>query len=516
MRAIFGLVAALSVTAISSCMFIRDFDELQSEGEDASAGSSGEGGSGAAGAHPGTGGSAGEAGGGGSTEDCESDCDDDDPCTNDVCDGGVCRHYSAGAIADGLSATAPDADAQVLFLTGSPSGFYASVTSGNGADSAVALYSFDNEDSDLRVGPAVNDSRVLGGNALRAVPGARVALVAERETPYLVHVFAALTDASASSLPLEGDLANVWQLTLDSDLEPLEPAGVQRLSGLTPDYYVGQLGPIAWPSGNVYHSAWIGENRTAVYLRSKNTSLQRTLGDGSTPVAAIAPLGDVDSNPGVIWLSAGQPARAYGQVVGLAGPSELSGCPDIAGDFYSTHSSEIRSGLWVASFTRLVHDGNEVTGVNTELQVLGCAAESPSCSVLVDDGGLDCTTQPMNGAYDLVTAILTRANEPNIIYEAILLPQYTTNVDEVTAYLQVVRANLDGSGGNDALFVGYGHEVATVTGDPALWSPAVAFSGDEHLAAAWIEAGPSGAGEAHFERYRLCPFTDDDREHPAD
>ena len=514
MRAIFGLVAVVSVTAVASCMFIRDFDELQEGDEDANAGSSGQGANGEAGAPSAGGGSAGASGSAGATQDCDSDCDDDDPCTTDVCDDGACRHYSAGAVADGLSATVPRADARTLFLTGNPNGFYASVTSGDGADTSVQLYFFDHDEADLRAGPAVNDARVLGGNSLRAVPGARVALVAEREPPYLVQVFSALTDASASSLPLEGDLANVWQITLDADLEPLAAPAVQRLSGLTPDYYVGQLGPIAWLLGNVYHSAWIGENRTAVHLQSSNAATRRTLGDGSTPVASIAPLGDSDSNPGVVWLSAGEPARAYGQLVGLAGPSELPGCPNAEGDFYGTHSSEIRSGLWVASFTRLERDGADVIGVNTELQLLACDASAGSCGVLSGDGGVDCDEQPLGGVYDLVAAILTRANEPNIIYEAIVAPQYT-DADAVSAYLQVVRASLDGSGDSRTLFDGFGHEIAAATGDPALWSPAVAFSGDEHLAVGWIEAGQSGAGEAHFERYRLCPLTDDDVEHEA-
>jgi hypothetical protein len=354
---------------------------------------------------------------------------------------------------------------------------------------------------------------VLGANPLRVVPGSRVAVVPEPELPYYVHAFAALTDAPTTTPLTTNDLASVWQVTLDSVLQPL-PAGAapRQVSDLgRADYVVGQLGPIAWRMGNDIHVAWIGAGRTTIHVDSTGVIGDRTLGDGATPVAAISPLGDLSSNPGVIWLSAGDPPQAFGEIVGPLPPSLLQGCPNARGAFVLAHSSMLRTGLWVASWTRLEVDvNNNPVSVTSELQLVGCA-EVVGCSVAAPATGLDCSEQPRDGTYDGVSAILAPANEPNIIYEAVLASQYA-DAEQADAILQVVSADFSTDPPRTRTMVeGLGEVVSSATGDPPLWSNAVAFSGTDRVAVAWVEPGPDGtSAQAHFERYRICPLTDDD------
>jgi hypothetical protein len=513
MRQLFTFVAMLCAPAVAACVLIRDFDELQ-DGDGADRVTAGTGAAaadaGAAGGAAGSGGANDTAGAAGSG----CDCDDHDPCTRDACDAdGRCRHYSNGAILDGLSAAEGSGKAEVVTLSGNAQGFYAAVTSGDGVDSEVTLYSFGPNDTDLVQGPSVAERRVLGVGSLRAVPGAAVALVAEDQAPFNVEVVAAVTDEPSGVRLDDGRLASVWQITLDAGLQPLDPPAGQRLSqGVEGDYVVGQRGPIAWQLGTV-HAAWIGAGWTDVHV-STDRARHPSLGDGSSLVAAIAPLGDTSSRPGVLWFtapSADSYGQAYAQIIGSATPDPIDGCP-MEGEFIAAHTSELRTGLWVASWTRATRDASgEVDGVFGEIQMVGCGATG--CALTVDEGQtLDCSDQPRPGMYDAVIAMLTPASEPGIVYEALFTPQSLED-GEAAAYLQVVRLDFNDLERSVMLFLGLGREVARVPSGGAVFSPAVAFSGTDRLAVAWVEASSAtGQREAHFERYRLCPLTQDDEE----
>ena len=86
------------------------------------------------------------------------------------------------------------------------------------------------------------------------------------------------------------------------------------------------------------------------------------------------------------------------------------------------------------------------------------------------------------------------------------------SLTEAAALLQILRVDLENDGGGMTLFSGQGLEITRGRAEGAVRSTAAEFSADR-LAIAWIEIDEdTELGEAHFERYRLCPLTDDDLE----
>jgi hypothetical protein len=478
LRKILPILSLLGATAVVSCAFIRDFDELQAGGPIAGA--------------AGTAAAGGAAGAAGSA--CEA-CDDHDPCTRDTCVAdGTCHHYSNGAILDGVDATIGAGTAQAVTLTGSAQRFYAAVVTGDAAASTVTLYSLGPADDTPVLGPTVQGPRGLGGGTLRAVPGAAVALVAQTDIPNHVLAYAAVTET--------GSVGSVWRFTLSPTLQPVPGAQPERLSAANrDDYLMAQRGPIAWQMGSTVHGAWIGDDGTTIHLNSTGQLLNRSLGNGSTAVQSIAPLGN-GTDPGVLWLGAGTPAQGFGQVVGALAPSLLALCP-AEGQFLSASTSHLTGGVWIASMTRALTDG-----ITDELRMLGCAGTA--CTV--SDSG--CGQQPSAGMYDAVTALQQSPSETQVAYEAVLTPQYL-GPTEVAAYFQVIRIDFGTDPvGARALFPDLsGLEVARVASAVplAIGSPSVAFSGTDRVAVAWIQpAAAGGPPEARIQRYQLCPFTADD------
>ncbi len=493
-KTLVGLMLATTV-GTASCAVIRDFDELQTGGDETGGdGSTEDGGA------PGTttaAGAAGTAGSGGTagTGEPTCDCDDDDPCTRDTCNAqGECIHRTNGAVPDGVSVTLEDGNVQAISLTANGRGFYAAVTMGDDTASLVRLYSLANDDTSLQDGPALSDSGVLGTDTLRAVPGAAVALLARTEAPLTVAAFAALTDAPESTAVVDGDPAQVWSVNLSERLEPLDPISAYALpSGVNGDYVVGQRGPIAWVASGESHAAWIDVGGT-LKLHTIG-GITRTLGEAGLSPTVIAPLG-TSAEPGLLWFGA-TPEQAYAEFPGAVPPrTEINGC-DSQGLFIAADTAPLNEGIWSVTWTRAAFSANgEVLSLDSEGHTLLCAAGA--CGFT-----LDCSGQPYSGGYDGVIASTTRQSEPGVIYQATVSPAYLA-AGTATAILQIHWAEIMQEGRYLALITGGGRQITNAP----LASAQVEFSAGSRVAVAWVQQNEtSGQGEAHIERLRLCPPT---------
>ena len=501
-----ALAGALSIT---SCALIRDFDELQKGGDSTGGDNSTDGGGAGMTATAGTSGAAGAAataqsGGAAGSGTPTCDCDDNDPCTRDTCNAaGECIHRTNGAVSDGVTLTLDDDDVQAISLTANGRGFYAAVTVGDETASEVQLYSLANEGTSLQDGPALSDSGVLRDDALRAVPGAAVALLARTEAPLTVAAFAALTDAPESATVADGSAGQVWAVNLNEQLEPLEPISAYGLpSGTNGDYVVGQRGPIAWQASGEAHVAWIDVGGT-LQLHTVG-GITRTLGEAGLSPTVIAPIGTAAS-PGLLWFGA-TPEQAYAEFpAAIRTRTPINGC-DNQGLFIAADTARLNEGLWSVTWTRLaLGPDEEVVSLNAEGHTLLCAAGT--CGFTPN-----CTGQPYYGGYGGVIAATTRQSEPGVVYQATVSPAYLAG-GTATATLQIHWAEIMENGRYLALIAGGGRRIT----DAPLSSAQVEFSAGSRLAVAWVEEDEAtGRGEAHIERLRLCPPTATDIATAAD
>jgi len=335
---------------------------------------------------------------------------------------------------------------------------------------------------------------VLGNDTLRAVPGAAAAILARTEAPLTVAAFPALTDAPVGTVVENGDAAQVWAVNLNEQLEPLDPISAYGLpSGINGEYVVGQRGPIVWYASGEYHAAWIDVGGT---LRLHTIGgITRTLGEAGLSPTVIAPLG-TSAEPGLLRFGA-TPEQAHAESPGAVPPrTEINGC-DNQGLFIAADTARLNEGLWSVTRTRVAFgSAGEVLSLSSEGHTLLCAAGT--CGFTPD-----CSSQPYAGGYGSAVATTTRETEAGVIYQATLSPAYLEN-DAATAILQIHRAELMENGRHLALITGGGRQIT----DMPLASAQIEFSAGNRVAVAWVEENQtSGQGEAHVERFRLCPPT---------
>lgn len=464
----------------TGCALLLDFDALQN-GE-ASGGSPGTGSAGAAG-------TAGTAGAAGAASTCDPSCDDGDPCTRDTCDAeGACLHLSAGVAPDGMSEVVDVGAAVNVNLVANEVGFILAVAYDTTERRDAQLFTVERNGAVLTPGATLG--ALLGDDTVQLARGTRVALATLPAQPFTTGVFAAaLTDASAT-------VADVYAIQTDSSLNVVtrERVSTALVSRLPVTETAPGRGPIAWAIGGQVHGAWVGEN-ARINLRTLGATANRPIDPGEA-VTAIAPIGNTQQEPGVLWFS----ATPHAQFPGGSAATELFTCPTGAGLYYTASASATSvPGLWVSAWTRAV----SATRYGSEIFAVACSGST--CSV-VDEDVCDAQPSPVFNPSVAVTAI---QGEPDVLYYFVLSP--TSDGDTTTLSLAVLRLHLTDPAQSYALTPPAGITVTTAptAGGPD-W-PVVAVAPPNKVAIAYATLNPTtGRREARFERFDFCEPTPDD------
>ncbi len=459
MRFLAGTAVALTASAAVSCALILDFDDL----------TKGDGSDGAVSC----------------TRDGE--CDDGDPCTEDLCD---LQTNSCGSqprtlarIGERKTLTQDIGRAFRLSMTATGARFYLSVFYETPDASArdVRLHYWDAEGDVYSEGPLLSAQTVVG----LANPASVAALVAETGLAPSVHAYVAAGTPPA-----------VFHLEMDENL------GLQlrsRQAETVPSYdpSVQTRAPVAWrgKDGNVW-GAWITTGKTIL------------LHDGDVnqplPASPVAPFAPVPSPlllaplaggavPGVLWHSAD---GLFGQLRGSPAPVQVTQC-NPAGTPSSLSSSflEFDDG-WLAVWTR-----DTATGPTLESSLVLCSA-TLSCV----NSAADCVNSPPTrvGSRNVTLAFFQRSKKPSSGYQFAALPAIDAAAKSATMAIRLreVLVNADGGTSQELEL----REIAnTPLGGQASgpnW-PEVAVANENVVSVAWIE--PVGNKDVvQSERYRVC------------
>lgn len=504
MRGLRVLTLALAAAAVPSCVFVLDFDELQ-EGDGADAGSSGgnggAGGSGAAGA--GAGGAGGSAG-----SDACGGCDDGDPCTRDTCDtsGSTprCAFTPEGLKPDGLSVTRSFDGLERVTLASSGDRFYLSVFGELEGELDVALFGFGRSGgaetftegarfSTLRAGPLLTKSPASVGGLLPIVSGFDTR----------IYAFVALQP----TLGL-GDDAEVWQLVFGDDLQVIE-SGAMALGGANylnddPTTY-----PVPWTSStsDEHYVAWRG--RGGIYVTKLDTPLglfqQPQLQVGG--VRHIAPF-TTPGRTGLIQVGdSGVSGHFFDDPLldvaapNLSAPASIQQCNTFPGGFTSVQTVDAQiPGLYFTTWSKSADDF-----IGTELVALFCGEQGPDTVCAATPESCADGDRLIPGLRNPNQVLLRRSSDPaDTLHVFSAFSIADPDDGDAGLLLQMQRSIVDTEEAGNTVSLG------TVTlleswspGEDFADYPVLALSGEDKLAAAWIEPS-SGGAQLRVERFDIC------------
>jgi hypothetical protein len=482
-----ALVATLLAPALVSCVWILDFDELQTEEDKgAGAGSSGKGGTDSGG---GTGGSSGTAGEGGSG-DCPSQCFDNDPCTLDGCtaNGECTREPVTGLALDGVDETIPADTTYRVTMAPGPDAFFLSSYTIDGVNPEVAFYRLDaNAPTD-----ALTKIADLGGLNLGDATPISAAGLAVDNALGRIHAFIGMGNDAG---------ARLWHVVLDMNYEVVSRTIVLTGYGeQTPYNYpvVANLGgeiAATWINGSQNVSLWTGKlagpSEVAVGRTPMTVALIAT--DANDPLALYG----VDGG-GVFVEGSGFPAVGMDE------------CQVNPGGYLSAASvSTGIPGFWIGYWTKYALPGDEGY-LTTDARGIGCGASGCASAPATD-----CGSAANNLVRNVAVAGAVRPGDPTGVVHMIQVTPLIGTEDNGATLSAGLLANASRIDFGDVPF--QGETMTTDLGSVPLaampttlpnlegpdW-PAVAYVPPNRIAIAWTQPAPTTGSEVRIQRYRLC------------
>ncbi len=460
------------------CGFILDFDELQASGPDAGTGGAGNIG-------------------------CVDNCNDNDPCTVDVCDRSQatprCEHQRQPLVNDGFSVSRVTDPLFRVTMAAAGDRFFMSTYGIVDGEPDVQLFGFKSDDTpdDLVEGPSFTALPLLG--ARDPVSAAGLA-VDSRGLDFDVHAYVAV-GSIAPNQP-----ADVFDIVLDENLG-LRVGDSGRVStGPNYDPSDPRRYPIAFqpgPSADVY-AIWIGADG-AIYLHQSGTGIsanQPSFGSAA-PAQYVAPIG-LGTSPGAVWGA----EQSFAQILG--GPATaFEECLPRTGIYTSSTSTFTGAdGVWGVGWSKL-----DSTFLGFEQITLGCGGGA-RCVPLDLNQANRCESSDVGGRVSLGTrnpvSVLIESAQPGRLFQVTAAPFVDFGASPPTASI-VMNALLFelGNGAVDATvtpLTGGGVPLATQPATSELdgpdW-PAIAFA-DDRVAIAWIQPAGVADSELRVERFRLC------------
>lgn len=503
-RRVLPLIAA---PMLSSCVFLLDYDALQSGGatpNEAGAPTAGADGAGTSngGSNPGSseGGAAPSAGGvdNGGAPACGS-CDDQDPCTVDSCDSSgdapECVHEPEyGLQPDGFEQTLREKLFARVSLVAGGGSFYLADLESDGTNPDVSLYRLETDGTELvpldKVSGLGLDATVVSNVGLTLEPLAlgKVAL----------HGFVAAKPRTAASPVRVFHLVNRGDRTLTNAI-----AGSSYKAD-NPSVF-----PQAITIGGQVFGAWIQTDGT-ISVHDNTAVSTQAYGATTLPASTLSLLSTSSGKPGVMFTAQNGSKMAAGVYVETAGMNrvKLPECETRPGDYVSSTVIDTQiPGLWLANVTRagdgyLTNQGGSIV----------CGAGS--CATAGDD----CSKVTLNnGVRDVAGATIHSGDDPpDVLYSVLAVPQIALGSDAIEATLSLALGRTDFStpAKPDSVTIGGAPdtgllEIARMPTDAAAgfagpdW-PALAISDTKQVAVAWIQPGEAGGSELRIQRYKMC------------
>ncbi len=494
MRRLLRLLLPLCVTPmLASCVFLLDYNDLQSGGAVE------PGGAGGVPAVSESGAATGGAEGGNSSSSC-GDCNDHDACTVDTCDETgatpTCLHEpTEGLKLDGFE-TALTADRFVrVSLVASGQLFYLAALRVDKDVPRVSLHRLASDGLELE--PIGTDLKLEG------TPVSNVGLAVEELAlgDVALHGFLAVK-------PRVGNLApRVFHLVNHADVTTSNVV-------LGADYKADNetVFPQALSIGGKVVGAWIQPDGT-IAVRDVGGARTDTFGAVTLPAATLSLLSTGDNKPAVMFTAQNATA-AIGAYVETSGQNRtrLEECETRPGQYLS--SSVIGTqvpGLWLATITRF---GNDYLTSGSGTLLCG----NNACSAVVEDCA---AAKPSNGIRNIAGAAVHFAtDDPGILYSVVAIPQIAPRADdpatpEAKLSLALSRADVSAPAKTDSTTIGGDVDTGlleiahndTTEADGFVgpdW-PAVGILPSQQVAVAWIQPAAATAGsELHVQRYKMC------------
>ncbi len=469
---------------LASCVFLLNYDDLQSGGP---AQTGGAGGAATGGVEAGA-----------SSSSC-GDCNDHDACTVDTCDETgatpTCRHEpTEGLKLDGFE-TSLSADRFVrVSLVASGQLFYLATLRVDKDVPRISLHRLASDGTELEA---------LGTDLkLEGTPVSNVGLAVEELTlgDVALHGFLA-------AKPKLGNLApRVYHLVNHADTT------TSNLVGMSYKADNDTVFPQALSMGGKIVGAWVQSDGT-IAVHDVGGVRTDTFGATTLPATTLSLLSTADDKPAVMF-TAQNGTTAIGTYVETSGQNRarLAECETRAGQYLSSSAIGTQvPGLWLATITRFGTDyltsgsGTVVCGNNA------CTAAAEDCA----------KAKPSNGIRDIAGAAVHFAtDDPGILYSVVAIPQIALKADDpatVEAKLSLALSRADVSAPSKTTSTTIGGDVDTglleIAHNDASQAdgfagpdwPAVGILPSQQVAVAWIQPATAGAGsELHVQRYKMC------------
>jgi hypothetical protein len=471
-----------------SCVWILDFDELQSETDDDRGGNgSGTGGSSGNGGSSVTGGTAGAGG----AEDCPSSCFDDDPCTMDGCtpEGECTREPASGLVLDGVDETLLADFHGRTTIAASTDAFFLSNFAVDANASEVSFYRLDaNAESEALTRIATVSGIELGDTAPLSAAGLTVDTARG-----LIHAFIGMLTA--------GNGQRVWHVVFDMNYEVRTRTTIADTYWDSPNHH-----PVVANFDGDIVSAWINANQE-VSLWTGALAGPATLAVGRVPTT-VSLLASAENEPLVLYGATGEGVFVEGPTAPAAAVNE---CQTRPGGYLSSATTEVLPGFWLAFWTKFGEETeNEAGFLTTDGRGLACSALG--CVSALEG---DCTPTLNNATRNVATVTARRPMDPTGLVHLINV----TPLVGVSEDTQELRAGLLASASRvdfgavpfeePAMATDLGAIVLAdlPTSLPGLagpdW-PVVAYVPPDRVAIAWTQPATAAGSELRIQRYRLC------------
>lgn len=472
----------LSAPALASCVWLVDFDELQTEnGNPAGAGGSSSQG--------GTSGTAGEGGVG----ECPSECFDDDPCTVDGCtpEGECTREAFVGLALDGVDETlTADLHYRTTVASASDAFFLSAFTLTDGTPE-VTFYRLDgNAESN-----ALTTIGSIGGlNIDDAIPLSAAGLAVDTAVGR-IHAFIGMQGDSGQRL---------HHVVMDMNYEVVTRSIV--LGG-----YGAQLPfsyPVAANIGGDIAATWINGSQGASLWTGALTG-PAELAVGRTPMT-VALLASSENDPLVLYGVDGGGVFVEGNGIPAVGVEE---CQTRPGGYLSSSSTPIGiPGFWLAYWTKFGEaSGAEPGFLNTDGRGFVCSAAG--CATAVAG---DCQNVLDTVARNVAPVSIVRPGDPTGLVHLVQATPIIGTQEGATGLYAGMLLNAQRIDFGTVPF--QDEPETTELGEPIVLGamptaepdytgpdfPTVAYVPPDRVAVTWTQPSLESGSELRIRRYRLC------------
>jgi hypothetical protein len=478
---------ALVVPALVSCVWILDFDELQTEKDEGSDG--GSAGKGGAGGSAGLGGTSGTGTGGG--RDCPNECFDDDPCTLDGCttDGECTQEPVTGLALDGVDETLPADTTYRVTMAPGPDAFFLSAYTLDGVNPKVTFYRVD---ANAPSGALTTIGDLGGLNLTEDVTPISAAGLAVDNALGRIHAFVGMQNNAGNRL---------WHVVMDMDYRVVSRTTVLTGYGEQSPYNH----PVVANLGGDVAATWINASQgVSLWTGALAGPAEIAVGRAPTVVALLA---SQTNDPLALYGVDGGGVFVEGNGIPAIGVEE---CQMNPGGYLSasTVSTGI-PGFWLGYWTKYALPGDEGY-LTTDARGLACSpagcASAPAA---------DCDKAMNNLVRNVAVAGAVRPGDPTgMIHLVQVTPVIGTEDGGSTLYAGLLaNASRIEFGqvpfASDTVTTDLGSVplAAMPTALPNLegpdW-PVVAYVPPDRFAIAWTQPSVSAGSEVRVQRYRLC------------